>query len=114
MMASRPTGIIIAPPMPCSRARGHHHRRAQRQAAQHRSQREDGDRGAEHAPRAVAVGHPAADRNADRQAQDVAGDDRFQAQRRDVQAGGDVGTAVLTMVASSCSMNRAVATTHGR
>nr|GFD54652.1 hypothetical protein [Tanacetum cinerariifolium] len=57
----------------------------------HRSQREDGDRGGEHAPRAEAVGHPAAHRDTDGQTQDVAGGDGLQAQRRDVQAGGNAG-----------------------
>ncbi len=72
-------------------AGGGHHLGAHRQAAQDRSAGEDADRGEEDAAGAEAVGHPAADGNADGQAEDVAGDDRFQAQRGNPEAGSDAG-----------------------
>src|SRR6185369_7768651 len=42
----------------------------------------------EDAPRAEPVGHPATDRNEHREAEDVAGHHRLQAERLDLQAGG--------------------------
>ena len=87
MMASRPTGVIIAAPTPCSMRAAtsigtltdNAAERPTRSVNSATAERED-------AARAEAIGDPAADRNADGQAQDVAGDDGLQAQRRDAQA----------------------------
>ena len=73
---SRPTGTIIAPPMPCSDARRRQLDEVVAEAARHRRQREDDDRRAEHGARAVAVGDPAAHRDEDGEAQHVGGDAR--------------------------------------
>jgi hypothetical protein len=56
-----------------------------RDAAKERSKREEADRGREHPARSEAIGHPAADWNEDGEAQRVAGEHRFHAERRDLQ-----------------------------
>ncbi len=79
---SRPTGTIIAPPMPCTmRAATSIHSELD-EAAADRADREHDDRRAEHTPGAEAVGGPAADRDEHRQAQQVAGDRHVEPQRR--------------------------------
>ncbi len=86
MMASRPTGVIIAAPKPCRMraATSIGTLTASPQSTDASGEQRDG--GSEHAARAIAVGDPAADRDAHRQAQDVAGDDRLEAQRRHAEA----------------------------
>jgi hypothetical protein len=79
------------PAEPLQQARGRHHWRVWRQPAQDRGKRKDADRDKKNAAGAETVGHPAADGNPDRKAEDITGDDRFQAQRRHPKAGRDAG-----------------------
>lgn len=60
-------------------------------AAEERSQRKDADGGGEHPPCAEPVRHPAADGYEDCEAEGVAGENRFHAQRRHLQGGRDGG-----------------------
>ena len=65
---SRPTGTIIAPPMPCRTRAATRNAERIGAAAQDRADGEHRDRGAEHRARAVAVGDPAAGRDEHREA----------------------------------------------
>ena len=74
-MTSRPTGTIIAPPMPCTTRASDQFEQIVAEAAEHRGEGEDADRRAEDGARAIAVGDPAArQRDEDREAQHVGGD----------------------------------------
>ena len=70
-------------------AASHQHVDVGREAAQHRAQGEDADRRGEDAPRAEAVGHPAADRDEDGKAQRIARQHRLHAERHHVHRPGD-------------------------
>ncbi len=59
-MTSRPTGTIMAPPMPWMMRNRTKSREPLREAARRRAEREHDDGRAEHGARAEAVGHPAA------------------------------------------------------
>ena len=82
---SRPTGSIMAPPQPCRMRHATSRWMLVRDAAQERAEREDADGGGEHAARAEAVGHPAADGNEYREAQRVAREHRLHVERRHLQ-----------------------------
>jgi hypothetical protein len=60
-----------------------------RYAAEQRTQREEADRGGEHAVRSEPVCHPAADRNENRKAQRLACEHRLHAERCNVERGCD-------------------------
>ena len=66
-------------------ARDHQHWGIDGQTAQNRGSREDRHRDAKYLSSAESIRHPATDWNADGQAQDVAGHDGFQTQRRHLQ-----------------------------
>ena len=84
---SRPTGVIIAPPMPC-RMRAMTKWVTFCDSAQPIDpDHEDADGDREHHARAEAVGGPAAGRNEHRERQQIGGDRKLQRQR----AGADVG-----------------------
>ena len=84
---SRPTGVIIAPPMPCRMRAMTKWVTEVRQRAADRAHHEHGDRDREHHARAETVGGPAAGRNEHRERQQIGGDGEFQRQR----AGADIG-----------------------
>ena len=85
----RPTGIIMAPPTPCRTRQATSISMLVGEAAQHRAQGEKADRRGEDAPRAEAVGHPAAHRDEDGEAQRIARQHRLHAERRHVHRPGD-------------------------
>ena len=70
-------------------AAGHQHLDAGREAAQHRADGEEADRRGEDAPRAEPVGHPAAHRNEDGEAQRIARQHRLHAERHHVHRARD-------------------------
>ena len=72
---------------PLQYPRADKHRHIDRQPAHHRGKRKDRDSNGKDAPCAEAVRHPAADGDADGETEDITGDDRFEAQRRHMQAG---------------------------
>ena len=111
---SRPTGVIIAPPMPCTmRATTNCAERARQRAAD-RAEHEDGDRGAEHGARAEAVGDPAAGRDEDREREQVGGDRELQRRAGSVPMSAAIaGSEVAITVESMFSMNSAHATISG-
>ncbi len=82
----RATGVIMAPPMPCRKRASHEAAERTRHGAGDRADDEDADRGAEDALGAVAVGHPAADRNEDGERDQIGGERQLQRDR----AGADV------------------------
>src|ERR1700686_965628 len=63
-------------------AAGHQQVDIIRDAAEKRAEREDADRGREHAPRAETIGHPSADGDEYRQAQRIAREHGLHAERR--------------------------------
>ncbi len=86
---SRPTGVIIAPPMPC-RMRAITKCVTDCDIAQPIDpDHEDADRDGEHHPRAKTVGGPAARRNEHRERQQIGGDGELQRQRAGADIGGD-------------------------
>ena len=84
---SRPTGVIIAPPMPCRMRAMTKWVDVLRQRAADRPDHEHADGDREHHARAEAVGGPAAGRNEHGERQQVGRDRELQRQR----AGADVG-----------------------
>ena len=86
---SRPTGVIIAPPMPC-RMRAITKSVTEEDSAQPiEPTMKTAIAMAEHHPRAEAVGGPAARRNEDRERQQIRGDGELQRQRAGADIGGD-------------------------
>ncbi len=80
-MMRRPTGVIIAPPMPWTMRASTNCSQRMRGGAADRAEHEYADGGAEHVARAEAVGGPAARRNEDRKRQEVGRDRELQRQR---------------------------------
>ena len=87
----RPTGTIIAPPPPLEDATKHEEMNAVRHPREHGAGREERDRGREHPPRPVAIGHPAAQGNEDGDAERVATEHRLHAERDDAERARDRG-----------------------
>ena len=77
----RPTGVIIAPPMPCTMRASTNSSSELRQRAADRAEDEHDDGEAEHVARAEAVGGPAARRDADGEREQVGGDGELERQR---------------------------------
>ena len=109
----RPTGTIIAPPMPCRMRATDELRQRLREAAEDRAEGEHDDRGAEHGARAEAVGHPAAERDEDGEAQQIGGDREIEPQRVFAESRAMAGSAVAIIVESRFCMNIAQATISG-
>ena len=88
-MTSRPTGTIMAPPMPWMTRNRTKSPRPLRETAQRRAEREHDDGRAEHGARAEAVGHPAAQGNEHGERQEIRGQRQLERDRVLVQIGGD-------------------------
>src|SRR5713101_1974092 len=82
---SRPTGVIIAPPKPCT-MRAITKSVTEPDSAADRTHHEDRDGDGEHHARPEPIGGPAARRNEYRQRQQIRGDGELQCQR----AGADI------------------------
>ncbi len=78
---SRPTGTIIAPPIPWMMRAPTRKAEIRRLRAEDRAEREQADRGPEHDPRAETVGDLAARRNEDGEAEQVGGQRHVHVQR---------------------------------
>ena len=88
---SRPTGTIMAPPQPCRMRQATSTWMLVEMPQRNEPSVKSADGGGEHAARAEAVGHPAADGNEDGEAERVAGEHRLHAERRDVERGAMAG-----------------------
>ena len=86
---SRPTGVIIAPPMPCNDARQHELLSASRERAADRAEHEDDDGRDEDGAGAETVGDPAAGRNEDGERQQIGGDRELERERARADIGRD-------------------------
>ena len=109
-----PTGVIIAPPMPCRKRASTKVEQRAGDGAGDRAEDEDADRDAEDRLGAEAVGHPAADRDEDGERDEIGGQRQLQRDRarcrcRAAIAGSDVAITVESMF----SMNRATARMSG-
>ena len=80
-MTSRPTGTIMAPPMPWTMRNSTKSSSDVRKAAGRRAEGEDDDRRAEHGARAEAVGDPAAQGNEHGERQQVRGERELERDR---------------------------------
>ena len=83
-MVMRPTGTIMAPPMPWMTRQATSMLMSTARPHSSEPSGEQPDRRGEDAARAEAVGHPAADRDEDREAERVARQHRLHVERRDV------------------------------
>jgi hypothetical protein len=110
---SRPTGVIIAPPMPCRKRAATNSMRSPTWRRRSILIDENADRNGKDAPRAEPVGHPAGDRNEDRQRHQIG----RQASLSEIGlvpiSVAIAGSAVAMTVESICSMKRATARTSG-
>ena len=88
-MTKRPTGDIIAPPMPCNMRASDEFPEVVGDSATDRAQHKNADRGAEHGARAEPVRHPAGKRDEDREAQEIASDREVEPQRVDIDIARD-------------------------
>ena len=80
-ITSRPTGTIMAPPMPCRKRATTKPSSEFDAGAGERARHEHAERRAEDRARAEPVGHPAGDRDEDREADEIGGERELQGDR---------------------------------